>query len=147
MNNSPVKSELYVALEMVELTQFLPFTFFLNSENLPKIILIKKLCDLFQIEKVVLTVFYMSSIYLFQGTSVEWCWGGERGRGGTGGSSPCSEALLRAVAELLAWIEARPWRQAAAEKFCSVLPFLPPQKTPHLHSLSLFFYFLYPLNY
>ena len=26
MNNSPVKSELYVALEMVELTQFLPFT-------------------------------------------------------------------------------------------------------------------------
>ena len=29
MNNSPVKSELYVALEMVELTQFLPFTFFL----------------------------------------------------------------------------------------------------------------------
>ena len=70
----------------------------------------------------------MSSIYLFYGTSVEWCWGGERGRGGTGGSSPCSEALLRAVAELLAWIEARPWRQAAAEKFCSVLPFLPPQK-------------------
>ena len=32
------------------------------------------------------------------------------------------------MAELLAWIEARPWRQAAAEKFCSVLPFLPPQK-------------------
>ena len=29
MNNSPVKSELYVALEMVELTQFLPFTNFL----------------------------------------------------------------------------------------------------------------------
>ena len=28
MNNSPVKSELYVALEMVELTQFLPFTNF-----------------------------------------------------------------------------------------------------------------------
>ena len=28
MNNSPVKSELYVALEMVELTQFLPFTFY-----------------------------------------------------------------------------------------------------------------------
>ena len=28
MNNSPVKSELYVALEMVELTQFLPFTKF-----------------------------------------------------------------------------------------------------------------------
>ena len=26
MNNPPVKSELYVALEMVELTQFLPFT-------------------------------------------------------------------------------------------------------------------------
>ena len=26
MNNSPVKSELYVALEMVELTQFLSFT-------------------------------------------------------------------------------------------------------------------------
>lgn len=26
MNNSPVKSELYVALEMVELTQFLPLT-------------------------------------------------------------------------------------------------------------------------
>ena len=30
MNNSPVKSELYVALEMVELTQFLPFT---NSQK------------------------------------------------------------------------------------------------------------------
>ena len=29
MNNSPVKSELYVALEMVELTQFLPFTKFI----------------------------------------------------------------------------------------------------------------------
>ena len=28
MNNSPVKSELYVALEMVDLTQFLPFTKF-----------------------------------------------------------------------------------------------------------------------
>ena len=27
MNNSPIKSELYLALEMVELTQFLPFTF------------------------------------------------------------------------------------------------------------------------
>ena len=27
MNNSPVKSELYVALEMVELTQFLPFVY------------------------------------------------------------------------------------------------------------------------
>ena len=31
MNNSPVKSELYVALEMVELTQFLPFTLFLKK--------------------------------------------------------------------------------------------------------------------
>lgn len=31
MNNSPVKSELYVALEMVELTQFLPFTKFLSK--------------------------------------------------------------------------------------------------------------------
>ena len=31
MNNSPVKSELYVALEMVELTQFLPFTKKLNN--------------------------------------------------------------------------------------------------------------------
>ena len=50
------------------------------------------------------------------------------------------------MAELLAWIEARPWRQAAAEKFCSVLPFLPPQKTPHLHSLYLiFFFFIKPL--
>ena len=53
----------------------------------------------------------------------EW-W--ERALGGKGGSSPCSEALLSAVAELLAWLEARPWRKAAAEKFCSVLPFLPP---------------------
>ena len=37
MNNSPVKSELYVALEMVELTQFLPFTKIKNamvSQNL-----------------------------------------------------------------------------------------------------------------
>ena len=34
MNNSPVKSELYVALEMVELTQFLPFTYLLKvSDN------------------------------------------------------------------------------------------------------------------
>ena len=32
MNNSPVKSELYVALEMVELTQFLPFTIFEKIE-------------------------------------------------------------------------------------------------------------------
>ena len=32
MNNSPVKSELYVALEMVELTQFLPFTKFLIEQ-------------------------------------------------------------------------------------------------------------------
>ena len=31
MNNSPVKSELYVALEMVELTQFLPFTNLLKT--------------------------------------------------------------------------------------------------------------------
>ena len=35
---------------------------------------------------------------------------------------------MSAVAELLAWLEARPWRQAAAEKFFSVLPFLPPPK-------------------
>lgn len=34
MNNSPVKSELYVALEMVELTQFLPFTNFLIAYRL-----------------------------------------------------------------------------------------------------------------
>ena len=56
--------------------------------------------------------------------------GGEVGNeeGGKRAAGPCSEALLSAVAELLAWIEARPWRQAAAEKFCSVLPFLPPQK-------------------
>ena len=33
MNNSPVKSELYVALEMVELTQFLPFTKFLLEHH------------------------------------------------------------------------------------------------------------------
>ena len=33
MNNSPVKSELYVALEMVELTQFLPFTKFMKVLN------------------------------------------------------------------------------------------------------------------
>ena len=37
MNNSPVKSELYVALEMVELTQFLPFTkYFVSLQNLCK---------------------------------------------------------------------------------------------------------------
>ena len=36
MNNSPVKSELYVALEMVELTQFLPFTKTLNIVALNK---------------------------------------------------------------------------------------------------------------
>ena len=65
----------------------------------------------------------------------------ERGSGGTGGASPCSEALLRAVAELLAWLEARPWRQAAAVKFLFILPFLPPKKTPHLHSLYLIFFF------
>ena len=53
-------------------------------------------------------------------------WGTRKGWKRAAG--PCSEALLRAVAELLAWIEARPWRQAAAEKFCSVLPFLPPPK-------------------
>ena len=35
MNNSPVKSELYVALEMVELTQFLPFTFFYKDKFPP----------------------------------------------------------------------------------------------------------------
>ena len=34
MNNSPVKSELYVALEMVELTQFLPFTNFLKIDSI-----------------------------------------------------------------------------------------------------------------
>ena len=39
MNNSPVKSELYVALEMVELTQFLPFTNKANS-------LYQKACNL-----------------------------------------------------------------------------------------------------
>ena len=33
MNNSPVKSELYVALEMVELTQFLPFTKFSSQKR------------------------------------------------------------------------------------------------------------------
>ena len=33
MNNSPVKSELYVALEMVELTQFLPFTNFKKQNS------------------------------------------------------------------------------------------------------------------
>ena len=36
MNNSPVKSELYVALEMVELTQFLPFTKFVKNIKLYK---------------------------------------------------------------------------------------------------------------
>ena len=40
--------------------------------------------------------------------------GGERGLGGTGGSSPCTEALLRAFYELLALIEARPVRIAEA---------------------------------
>ena len=40
MNNSPVKSELYVALEMVELTQFLPFT---KIRTLPKMALKKVL--------------------------------------------------------------------------------------------------------
>ena len=61
-------------------------------------------------------------------------------------TGPCSEALLRAVAELLAWLEARPVSNAEAVKFCSVLPFLPPQKTPHLQSLYLiFFFFITPL--
>ena len=36
MNNSPVKSELYVALEMVELTQFLPFTKFYVKTIVPR---------------------------------------------------------------------------------------------------------------
>ena len=40
MNNSPVKSELYVALEMVELTQFLPFTNSRICENQYVILLI-----------------------------------------------------------------------------------------------------------
>ena len=43
-------------------------------------------------------------------------------------AGPCSEALLRAFYELLALIEARPVRKKEAVKFCSVLPFLPPQK-------------------
>ena len=37
-------------------------------------------------------------------------------------------ALLRAFYELFAWIEARTVSNAAAVKFCSVLPFLPPSK-------------------
>lgn len=56
-------------------------------------------------------------------------------------AGPCSETLLRAVAELLAWIEARPVRNAEAVKFCSVLPFLPPQKTHQIYSLYLIFFF------
>ena len=40
--------------------------------------------------------------------------GGEREQGGKGGDRPCSEALLRAFYELLAWIEARPVRNAEA---------------------------------
>ena len=40
--------------------------------------------------------------------------GGERGRGGKKAAGPCSEALLRAVAELLALLEARPVRIAEA---------------------------------
>lgn len=72
--------------------------------------------------------------------------GGEREQGGKGGDRPCSEALLRAFYELLAWIEARPVRNAEAVKFLFILPFLPRQKTPHLHSLYLiFFFFINPL--
>ena len=40
--------------------------------------------------------------------------GGERGLGGTGGASPCSEALLSAFSELLALLEARPVKNAEA---------------------------------
>ena len=40
--------------------------------------------------------------------------GGEREQGGKGGDRPCSEALLRAFYELLAWIEARTVRNAEA---------------------------------
>ena len=45
MNNSPVKSELYVALKMVELTQFLPFTknFLLLRKQLFEV---KEICSL-----------------------------------------------------------------------------------------------------
>ena len=43
--------------------------------------------------------------------------GGERGRGGKGPQALALWAVLRAVAELLAWIEARPVRNAEAVKF------------------------------
>ena len=66
-------------------------------------------------------------------------WGTRAGWKRTAG--PCSEALLRAVAELLALLEARPVSNAEAVKFLFILPFLPPQKTPHLHSLYLIFFF------
>ena len=67
--------------------------------------------------------------------------GGERGRGGKRPQALALWALLRAVADLLALLEARPVSNAEAVKFCSVLPFLPHQKTPHLHSLYLIFFF------
>ena len=55
-------------------------------------------------------------------------------------------AVLSAGAELLAWLEARPVRNAEAVKFLFILPFLPPQKTHQPHSLYLiFFFFISPL--
>ena len=54
MNNSPVKSELYVALEMVELTQFLPFTKFVH--------ILKKINRLFII--IFENFFYLFSVKL-----------------------------------------------------------------------------------
>lgn len=55
-------------------------------------------------------------------------------------------AVLSAGAELLAWLEARPVRNAEAVKFLFILPFLPPPKTHQPHSLYLiFFFFISPL--
>ena len=58
-------------------------------------------------------------------------------------AGPCSEALLRAVAELLALIEAQPVSNAEAVKFLFILPFLPPQKnaSPPFSVLNFFLFY------
>ena len=45
---------------------------FSKSENLPKTIIISKFVTILKNENTVLTVFYVSSIYLFWGSSVEF---------------------------------------------------------------------------
>ena len=69
--------------------------------------------------------------------------GGERGRGGKRPQALALWALLRAVADLLALLEARPVSNAEAVKFCSVLPFLPPPKnaSPPFSVLNFFLFY------